>query len=33
MASERGDPLVSSGLNDLLFERLDIADAVDDASA
>jgi hypothetical protein len=22
MASERGDPLVSSGLNDLLFERL-----------
>ena len=33
MASERDDPLISSGLNDLLLERLDVADAVDDASA
>ena len=33
MASGRGDPLVSRGVNDLLFERLDIADAVHDASA
>ena len=33
MASGRGDPLVGRGLNDLLFERLDVADAVNDASA
>ena len=33
MASERDDPLISSGLNDLLLERLDVADAVHDAPA